>query len=95
MSWVDDTNAPAMNAQSVSGRKLPDGIETATMEKLMASAICEYSVHLRRVLIISTNGLHNGLIVHGISKMLVYMAIVALSMPISLYIMSEIDVMAW
>ena len=95
MSWVDETKAPVMKAQSVSNRKFPDGIDNATKAKHRASAICEYNVQLRRVPNISTNGLHNGLMVQGISKMLVYMAIEALSIPISLYIISEIEVMAW
>ena len=94
MSCVDDTNAPAINAQSVSGKKLLDGIEIATMVKQMASAICEYNVHLRRVLIISTKGLHNGFMVQGMSNMLVYRAMSPLLIPISLYIMSEMDVIA-
>ena len=95
MSCVDDTKAPIIKAQSVSGRKYAVGTLIAIMVKQMANAICEYIVHLRRVLIISTKGLHNGLMVHGISNMLVYKAISALLIPMSLYIMSEIEVIAW
>ena len=95
MSWVDETKAPVMKAQSVSNRKFPDGMDNATKAKQRASAICEYNVQLRRVPNISTNGLHNGFIVQGISRMLVYMAIVALFIPMSLYMMSDIDVIAW
>jgi hypothetical protein len=84
-----------MNAHSVSGRKLSEGIEMAMTVKQIASAICEYNVHLRRVPIISTNGLHSGLMVQGMSKMLVYRAMLVLLIPISLYIISEIDVIAW
>ena len=63
--------------------------------KQMASSSWDTRVHLRLVPIISTMGLHNGLMVQGISKRLVYIAIWALLMPISLYMMSDIDVMAW
>ena len=95
MSCVDDTNAPTIKAQSVSGRKYDVGTLIATMVKQTASAICEYNVHLRRVLIISTKGLHKGFMVQGISNILVYKAISVLLIPISLYIMSEMDVIAW
>ena len=95
MSWVDDTKAPIKNAMSVSARKLLDGITNAIVAKQMLSSNCEISVHLRRVLIISTMGLHKGFMVQGMSSRLVYKAIWALPMPISLYIMSDIDVMAW
>ena len=95
MSCVDETNAPIIKAQSVSGRKYVVGTLIATMVKQKASAICEYSVHLRLVLIISTKGLHSGFMLQGISSMLVYKAISVLLIPISLYIMSEMDVIAW
>ena len=95
MSWVDDTNAPAKKAVSVSVRKWFDGMTAAIAAKQMASSSCEANVHLRLVLIISTMGLHSGFIVQGISSRLVYRVIWALSMPMSLYMMSDIDVMAW
>ena len=80
---------------SVSVRKWFDGMTAAIAAKQMASSSCEANVHLRLVLIISTMGLHSGFIVQGMSNRLVYMAIFALPMPISLYIMSDIDVIAW
>ena len=95
MSCVEDTNAPIKNAISVSVRKWLDGITKAMIAKQAASNSCDASVHLRLVLIISTMGLQSGFIVQGISNKLVYKAIWALLIPMSLYIMSDIDVMAW
>ena len=88
-------NAPAMNMHSVNGRKLPAGMAKAAMMNESASSSCDVTVHLRRVPIISTNGLHSGLMVHGISRKLVYKAIWVLLTPISLYMISDIDVIAW
>ena len=63
--------------------------------KHIASNNCDANVHLRLVLTISTMGLQRGFIVQGMSNRLVYRAILSLPIPISLYIMSDIDVMAW
>ena len=95
MSWVDDTKAPTKSAASVSIRKWLDGTAKAMVAKHIASSNCDVSVHLRRVLTISTMGLHSGFIVQGMSNRLVYMVILSLPMPMSLYIMSDIDVIAW
>ena len=94
MSCVEDTNAPIMNAAIVNRRKWLDGIVNAIMAKQATNSSCDIRVHLRLVLTISTMGLHRGLMVQGINSMLVYMAISASPIPMSLYMMSEIDVIA-
>jgi hypothetical protein len=71
MSWVDDMKAPMKNVASVSVRKCFDGITNAIAAKQATSINCDANVHLRLVLIISTMGLHSGLIVQGMSNRLV------------------------
>ena len=84
-----------MNAANVSSIKLLEGTAKATAAKQNTRSSCEYNVQFLLVPIISTNGLHSGFIVQGIRSMLVYRAMLALSTPMSLYIISDIDVMAW
>src|ERR1041385_2665247 len=89
MSCVAELKASSQKNASVCWKKRVVGIVKATPAKPEPMSNCISQIHSRRVLRISTTGLHSGLITHGRYNQLVYRAISEFEIPMLLYMMTD------
>jgi len=90
MSWVAEANAMIQNRNSDHWKKLLPRTENATSASTNATMNCIATTHSRLVRVMSTSGLHSGLITHGRYNQLVYSAMSVFEMPRRLYITTDI-----
>ncbi len=88
MSCVAEQNAMPQNAARLKEKKAGVGNAMATPAIPAHRANCIITVQIRFVSMMSTNGAQNGFMAHGRYSREVYMATLALSMPMSLNMMT-------